>query len=187
VIDQDAFLAEIVAHLKSSGIPFMISGSFASSFHGKPRATNDLDIVIDPNSAQLKVFLNSLPTGWYASPEAAESAFRLRSMFNIIDTESALKADLILRKHRPFSQEEFRRRIPTQILGTQVDIVTPEDSILSKLEWSLESGSERQFQDAANVATLNAKTLDLSYLKQWARELRIETILQKLLEETAGS
>jgi hypothetical protein len=39
----------------------MVSGSLASSFHGDPRATNDFDLVIDPNPSSLNRFVNSLP------------------------------------------------------------------------------------------------------------------------------
>ncbi len=40
-------LARIVASLDAAGIPHMVAGSFASTFHGEPRTTHDVDIVID--------------------------------------------------------------------------------------------------------------------------------------------
>ena len=39
---QREFLALLVKRLEAAGIPFMVSGSLASSFHGRPRATNDV-------------------------------------------------------------------------------------------------------------------------------------------------
>jgi hypothetical protein len=44
-----ALLAGTIAQLERVGVPSMITGSVASSFHGEPRATRDLDIVIDPD------------------------------------------------------------------------------------------------------------------------------------------
>ena len=41
-------LRDIVARLDAAGIPFMVAGSFASSAHGMPRTTQDLDLVIAP-------------------------------------------------------------------------------------------------------------------------------------------
>ena len=49
----DAF-RRVVAALERQAIPFMLTGSFASSFHGVPRATQDIDLVIAPNGEQLR-------------------------------------------------------------------------------------------------------------------------------------
>ena len=43
----------LTAALTKSEIPYMLTGSFASSFHGVPRASNDFDIVIAPTEKQL--------------------------------------------------------------------------------------------------------------------------------------
>jgi hypothetical protein len=44
--EEDA-LATVVATLRRLSIPFMLTGSVASSDHGHPRATHDADLVID--------------------------------------------------------------------------------------------------------------------------------------------
>ena len=76
---QNEFLNNIISALAKSEIPYMVSGSFASSFHGRPRATNDVDIVIDPAPNQLAAFVEFLKVGYYvnadsAREETAESA-----------------------------------------------------------------------------------------------------------------
>jgi hypothetical protein len=183
VNEQEPFFRQLTMLLERAGIPFMVSGSLASSFHGDPRATNDFDLVIDPHLDSLNRFVESLPADWYASKEAAQAALRQRSMFNVVDASSGWKADLIIRKDRPFSLREFSRGVSGTILGIKVAVVTPEDSILSKLEWSKESGSDRQYRDALGVALLNLDSLDRSYLEQSAKELNIEESLTRLLQE----
>jgi len=89
--------------------------------------------------------------------------------------------DLIIRKGRPFSLEEFRRRMLGNIVGIQVFVVSPEDAILSKLEWSKAGESERHFRDALGVAVVQWESLDKEYLRKWARELNIEDLLETLL------
>lgn len=42
----------IVAQLEAIGIPYMLTGSFATAFHGRPRATQAIDFVIAPTSDQ---------------------------------------------------------------------------------------------------------------------------------------
>lgn len=180
-MSQKDFLTRLVVKLENAGIPYMISGSLGSSLHGEPRATNDIDLIITPTGRQLNTFIQSLSEGYYVSSEAAQEAFRNQCMFNVIDYETGWKADFIIRKNRPFSLEEFKRRIQREIAGVQVFVVSPEDVILSKLEWSKDGESERQLRDALGVAGVQWEILDKEYLRKWARELKVEDLLENIL------
>ena len=181
--EQRVFLAALAHRLEAAGIPFMVSGSLASSFHGQPRATNDVDLVVDPTPESLTSFLRSLPPEWYVSQPAALYALRRRSMFNVVDPESGWKADLVIRKDREFSSTELSRRMPAEVLGEPVPVATPEDVILTKLEWSRDSESDRQYRDAVGVALLRWDELDRAYLATWAKQLEVEALLGRLLDE----
>jgi hypothetical protein len=176
------FFAELLAKLESSGIPYMVTGSFASSFHGEPRASNDADIVIAPTGEQLESFLRSLGSDYYADPDTARDAFRRKKMFNVIDNRRGWKADLIVLKDREFSREEFRRRVPGRVNGLPAAMASPEDVILAKLEWAARGESEMQFRDALGVATSRWPDLDTDYLRKWGKELGIDRLLEALLE-----
>jgi len=180
---QDDFLKRLIKVLGDCSIPYMISGSFSSSYHGQPRATKDIDIVIAPTEEQLLKFVKSLGEDYYVSLEAVRDAFANNSMFNIIDSISGWKADFILRKARAFSCQEFERRGVAEIGGLDVWVTSPEDIILCKLEWSEDSQSERQFTDALGVAVVQWDRLDLDYLRRWAKELQVKDSLEQLLEQ----
>lgn len=179
---QNEFLARLCALLEDAGIPYMVSGSLGSSLHGQPRATNDADIVIDANREQLLKFIASLGETCYVSRDAAMQSLEARSMFNIIDTEVGWKADIILRKQRPFSRQEFGRRRQANLMGLVLWVVSPEDSILSKLEWSKGRQSQMQYNDALSVLRVQRETLDFEYLKTWAGELNVLDELNQLLK-----
>jgi hypothetical protein len=183
---QADFLRALSDRLLAARIPFMVSGSLASSFHGHARATNDMDFVIDPDEPALLAFVRSLPDEWYVSEPAARDALHRRSMFNVIDTASGWKADLIVRKDRPFSEGEMRRSVPANVQGTPLPLVSAEDSILSKLEWAKDAGSHRQYQDALGVAVVRWDDLDREYLKRWATELGVAEDLDRLLRDAAA-
>ena len=72
------------------------------------------------------------PDRFYAGN--AVVALQHRSMFNVIEPSTGFKADLIFCKDRPFSDSEFRRREPVEVLGVQTAIATVEDTILAGLE-----------------------------------------------------
>ncbi|MEO7332170.1 MAG: hypothetical protein ABI193_26575 [Minicystis sp.] len=180
--DAGDFLARIVGALNEARIPHMVAGSVASTHHGVPRTTQDIDLVIEASGLALKAFVTSLsPAAYYVSEEAALDALRLQGMFNVIDLATGWKVDLILRKRRPFSVEEFRRRTPARLLGADVFVATPEDTILTKLEWASMSGSERQLRDVAGVVDVKRGELDVAYIERWAVELGVVEPWRKVL------
>jgi hypothetical protein len=64
----------------------MLSGSFASTLFGFPRATQDIDIVIDPTLGSLERLLLQFPVdAYYVNRDAAREAYGLEGMFNLID------------------------------------------------------------------------------------------------------
>ena len=180
---QRDFLEKVIKSLNASKIPYMLSGSMCSSFHGQPRATNDADIVINPTTEQLLDFINSFGSDYYVSKEAALQSLANNSMFNIIDIQTGWKADLIIQKKRDYSKQEFSRRKNANVMGMDMSIVSPEDSILSKLEWAKTSQLSTQFNDALGVLTVQGDRLDFNYLRKWAKKLEVEDSLELILRE----
>lgn len=164
----------ITASLVRAGIAYMISGSFASAYYGAPRSTQDIDIVIDATPDQLRAFIHSLPAEeYYVDLDAALDAYRAKSMFNLIDLSAGWKIDLILRKIRSFSVEEFRRREEVDMDGVPLFIVSAEDAIIAKLEWSKGSHSRRQMEDVTALLRARRNLLDFVYIEKWTDELGI--------------
>ena len=184
---QIGVLGYILDALEETGIPYMIVGSFASGFHGEFRATQDADIVIDPTPEQLQAFLAGVGDDFHVSPEAAAKALARRGQFNLVHFESAWKIDLIVRKERPFSRIEFDRRQEGSVGNHPAAINSPEDVILSKLEWAKASRSERQVRDAAGVVGAWGDALDWDYLDHWADKLSVSDLLAQLREASGDA
>ena len=165
-------LAVVIGLLERSGIPYMVTGSLASSFHGEPRSTRDADIVIDPSPASIQPLVDGLTAaGFYVDAAVAREAVAARSQFNAIGPDAA-KIDFIIRRDRPFSVQEFRRRQEADLLGTPGFVASAEDVILAKLEWAKATGSERQLDDVAGILAV-ADELDLPYIQRWAVALDV--------------
>jgi hypothetical protein len=168
-------LRTVSQSLEHSGIAYMLTGSFASAFHGAPRSTQDIDLVIAATPAQLRTFIESLPsTQYYADLEAALEAQTRESMFNVIDLTAGWKIDFILRKSRAFSQQEFARRQRLNLEGVPLFVATAEDVIIAKLEWSKLAKSERQVEDVAGILRIRWDSLDRTYLEKWINELGLK-------------
>ena len=69
---------------------------------------------------------------------------------------------------------------PRATHDADVAMVTPEDAILSKLEWAQRSGdSVTQLRDAAGVLELNPG-VDRTYIERWAIELGVFEMWQAI-------
>ena len=97
-------------------------------------------------------------------------------MFNVIDPASGWKADLIVRKDRPFSRVELERRQATDFFGLPIHVATVEDVILSKLEWAKLGGSARQLEDVRTLFRLRSNDIDTNYIERWLDPLGIRTL-----------
>ena len=153
----------------------MLTGSVAAAAYGAGRATMDVDLVIDATSAQLRELVAALSgPDVYVSGDAALEALANGSMFNVVDSTTGWKADLIIRKARPFSVTEFGRRTPLEFEGIPLWLATVEDLIVAKLEWAMIGGSARQLEDAQALVRVRGDALDRAYIKRWVSALGLE-------------
>ena len=165
----------ISSALDQAGIGYMLTGSFASAHHGVLRSTQDIDFVIEATPAQLRQFKEALPSSqYYADLDEALEAHKRQSMFNVIDLATGWKIDLIIRKSRAFSQEEFRRRQRVSLHDVSLFVASAEDVVISKLEWAKLAQSRRQIEDAAAILRTRWGALDQPYLKKWIAELDLQ-------------
>ena len=165
----------ITSALGEAGIAYMLTGSFASAYYGAPRTTQDIDLVIAATAEQLRTFAQLLSKDeYYVDLDTALEAHKRQSLFNVVDMATGWKIDLIIRKSRPFSEEEFRRRKLVNLQGSPLFVASAEDVVVSKLEWAKLARSQRHIEDVAGILRMRWDTLDRAYLEKWILELRIE-------------
>ena len=181
---EDVF-ARIRAALVAAGVPYMLTGSFASSLHGVPRATQDIDIVIAPTRTQLLALIAQFPEDdYYVSRDAALDALARHEQFNVIDLATGWKIDFIIRRPRAFSREEFQRRRTVDLAGVEMDVASAEDILIAKLEWAKLGASARQIEDAAGIVRLQGERLDTAYVRRWVEVLGLQEQWQAAQERS---
>lgn len=181
-------LRAIAAILDQLGLPWCLGGSLASSFFGEPRATRDIDLIVELSLADIESLARNVEPRFYVSREAMKEAVTARRSFNIIDTESGFKLDLFVRGDSAFDVSEFSRREIVLIdpgARISVPIKSAEDSILRKLLWFQEGGSvsDQQWRDITGILAAQAGKLDEQYLTLWARQLGFEPLLSRAVSD----
>lgn len=162
----------------------MLTGSMASNYWGIPRTTHDLDFVLVLDSADIERFVSAFEPGFFIQKQSVRKAIHPPHQFNVLDEQSALKADFRILRDDPFEQMAFARRVMVELFAERTLIATAEDVILHKLFWNRLTPSDRQLQDAAGVYAVQAGALDSAYLHQWAATLGVE---QELNDLASGS
>lgn len=183
-------LLRVTQTLERLGVPYAVGGSLASSLHGVMRSTLDVDIVADIKPEHVPALVSALSAEFYADEAMIRDTIKHRSSFNLIHYETAFKVDIFIRKLRPYDQVQLNRRRESVIATNpeaSVYVVSPEDIILSKLEWYRMGGevSDRQWRDILGVLKVRAGELDLNYLRKWAGELNVRDLLERALQEAS--
>jgi hypothetical protein len=175
--------------LEKLGVRYLIGGSLASTVHGMVRTTQDSDIVTELRPENVAPFVRALENEFYIDVESIAAAIAKHTSFNIIHRESMFKVDVFVPVPSPFVREQLARaRKQVFVLKPQVGalVATAEDTLLAKLQWYRlgSEASERQWRDVLGILKVQAGNLDLEYLREWAKELKVSDLLSRALTES---
>lgn len=182
-------LRQVLRVFVALNIPYALGGSMASSIYGVWRSTLDADITAEPFPGKETQFAAAFGEDYYLSFPAVEQAVQQRSSFNIINTSTGFKADVFVRKDRPFEQSAMMRRVAVDLPdapGEPLSLYTPEDVILFKLWWYRlgQESSYHQPIDVVGILKVQAGKLDQAYLDRWAADLGVSDLLQRARQES---
>jgi hypothetical protein len=100
--------------------------------------------------------------------------------------------DVFIVKKKLYDQGAVKRRKKDTLDDDgsipEVYLASPEDVVLSKLDWFQRGGqiSEKQWKDILGVLQVQKGYLDLDYLNLWAVELGLADLLKKAFAEAGA-
>lgn len=175
--EQNDVLGNFTERLEKIGVEYMLVGSMALVHYAMPRATVDIDIVVEISPENIDKFIAEFETDYYIPINRVKQAARRKGMFNLLNNQTILKIDCIVLKDGEFDKNAFARRRKVDYAGEfDVWIISREDLILAKLNWAKNTKSERQLLDVASVIR---NGFDKDYVENWARKLGVETLLRE--------
>jgi hypothetical protein len=183
-----AVTLEVARVFEELGIRYAVAGSMASSLHGRPRSTDDVDIVAEVRDEHVTALVEAWQAGYYADAAMIRDAIARGSSFNIIHLATMLKVDVFVAGRDAMSQEELARARPRRVGdgdAEQLVLASAEDTVLQKLRWYRLGGhvSDRQWADVLGVLQVAGPTIDREYLHRWAPSLGVEDLLARAITE----
>lgn len=176
----------VLEALNRIGASYHLGGSYASSIHGIPRQTHDVDLVVDLREDVVQDFSRLLVNEFYVDEEALRRAVADRGSCNLVHLATGVKIDLFVKGSSAFDRVEFERSVPVMLgdeAAREVMVKSAEDTLLRKLLWYRMGGevSDRQWEDLRGIVSVQAGRLDEEYMAQWADTLGVRDLLDQLL------
>jgi hypothetical protein len=167
-------------------VDYLVGGSLASSLHGEPRSTQDVDFVADLGLDRVQAWIERLGEGFYRDRERIDHAVRNRSSFNVIHLATMFKVDVFVLGDDHASRREMARRLRYEVGGgRELWVASAEDVVLQKLIWYRlgNAVSDRQWRDVLAVLRVRGGALDHAYLDEMAAQLDLGELLARALSE----
>lgn len=185
---EEITIALRVAHaIEAVGGTYFVGGSLASSLQGEPRATNDIDIVLEIPLGRINALADALGPDFDVDRAMLRDALLHGRSCNIFFLPVLMKVDLFAVGPAPYDEVEFSRKRARTVTasGEMLVIKAPEDTVLRKLLWFREGGgvSEKQWRDIIEVLRVSGAEMDRSYLTSWADRLGLRELLAKACAE----
>jgi hypothetical protein len=155
-------------------ISYYVTDGVAAVAYGETRTTQDLDVVLAVEPADLPRIATIFATaGFYVSGLDDVIAKRMSS-FQVTQIEIISRADLMIPPATEFSRIQLIRRQTIPIaLSKDVYFASPEDVIINKLLLGKKSQSEKQWRDVLSIMKTQRKILNYNYLREWTDKLEI--------------
>ena len=178
----------ITGILERLGVRYVTAGSLASSVHGEPRSTDDVDLVADLRAAHATPLVTALRGEWYVSEETVRDAIARGASFNAIHLASGVKVDVFVVGEDAFDAHRVARGRTVRVRaepGAVLRVDTAEYTVLRKLEWFRRGGetSDRQWRDVVGILRAQGARLDRGELATWGERLGVSDLLARATAE----
>ena len=169
-------LLQIVDVLGELRLSYMVIGAFALAAWGRPRATLDLDFILQTTEIPDKLVqkLNDLGFRFDRTWDRYNPMIRA---FHKRFRSGRIPVDLLLNRDE-HDLASFGRRKKKRFNGRYLWFPSPEDLLLQKLK----VGRPQDFVDAAGIVQRMRGRLDERYLGRWAKQLSLIDELSRVLQ-----
>ena len=165
------------------GIPYVLVGSFASNVYGIARSTKDADFVLQTAPGQFSKLMTALGPNFSRDPQIQFESVTGTKKILVEETESGFEIEFFELSDEPHDRERFARRRRFMVVGREGWILTPEDVLVTKLNWLHRAGRTKDRMDVENVTLVQGDAIDWAYVEHWCDVHGSRALLDEIREE----
>ncbi len=174
-------LLHFLRKIESIDMEYMITGSVASILYGRPRLTQDMDIVVIFPTSKITDFSKLFDIDEYYFPpeEAIAEAIKLgdRGHVNVIDQSTGFKIDIYPITDDPLGNWGLKNKKKVELIeGEKVWVAPPEYVILKKMVYYREGGSQKHLEDIRGMLDISEDQICIETIEKWVSDLSLEEI-----------
>ncbi len=181
--DDFARFCELLA---DTDIHNVIVGSIAAMHFGEPRATIDIDLVLNAKPEDAARIASAFRDERYYVPPVAVIERELRrrgGAFNIVDTTTGLKADCYSAGNDELGRYQFDHAIPGTLGTTPVYFAPPAAIIAMKLRYHAMSGQDKHLRDIRAMLVTSPELIDGEFLDRWTAQQALSDVWNRCREQ----
>lgn len=167
----------VAGALERANIPYLITGALAVACYGAPRATADVDVMVQRGVNASSFILHAKSAGFKLDKpieKRVKQVFMQGGVVTLTLFEEDFSVDLITREE---ASNLVKRARVFKLYGKEMPVISPEDLIVEKLlAWR---GAD--LTDVARILISQWEKLDLNNLRKLAGERGVDKQLEKIL------
>jgi hypothetical protein len=173
-------LRGVCSYLNEHDMAYVIVGGIAVMYHGVPRTTVDIDLILKLEDSEIELFASFLNSeGFDVSKKELNDALRTGTHCTVFVGDGLLRLDLQGTSSQ-FDEMTLERRISVEFEGVQMYLGSAEDTLINKILFQ----GEQDLQDARGILVRNKDDLDYAYIDMMCKDLGIYEDWIEFREET---
>jgi predicted nucleotidyltransferase len=130
-LDLPIDFKELLEEFARSKVEAILVGGYAVAFHGRPRATKDIDLVLESSAANLQRASEALER-FGAPPNVVRAIITMKPTEVVFMGQPPLRIDLLTSIDGVSERDLFDRAITTELAGVVVRVIGLDDLIANK-------------------------------------------------------
>ena len=179
-MSNDELTLQVVDALTEANVPYMLVGSLSSNYYGVIRATKDADFVVDLANRQFTDISQRLKPHFRVDPQLTFESVTMTTRRIIDVADNSFRVELFQLSDDEHDQERFRRRRRLDYLGRSIYLPTPEDVIITKLNWLFRNPRGKDREDVRDVVAVQGSALDFDYIHSWCDRHGTRALLDEI-------
>lgn len=179
MLKSELIVKRVLASLNEHGHSFMLVGSYATNLYCVPRGTQDIDLVVESKFVTAAQEIAAAHDDIHLDRQLGFESVTATKRVLLTADDTDFKVEVFELSNEAHDRSRFSRRLPVTLYDEQAWVATPEDTIVTKINWAVKTGRGKDRDDAQNVMAAQHETLDWPYIEEWCG---VHGTLEKLHE-----